>query len=174
MKSSSHGSDAHGIASPHSLDRGDHNAPSNGVKSNAPEQKGSGCRGAPLRLALNASINDLTFTPDGRRLVIIANSSPALLLDASSLTVLVRFGISTVTLESLAIAPTKQWIGTVYKDGTVRLWDLDGQMRAGWQSLMHRTTPARPHSLAFAPDGRLATVTGNHGFFWIADLSGLD
>ena len=107
-----------------------------------------------LRLKPGESVNDLAFTPDGRRLVVIANSSPALVLDVSSLTVLVRIGISTVTLESLAIAPTKQWIGTVYKDGTVRLWDLDSQMRAGWQSLMHRTTPARPHSLAFAPDGR--------------------
>jgi hypothetical protein len=56
----------------------------------------------------------------------------------------------------------------------VRLWDLDGQMRAGGQSLMQTTPPARPHSLAFAPNGRLTAVTGHHGFFWIADLSGLD
>jgi len=127
-----------------------------------------------LRLEPSESVNDLAFTPDGQRLVVVANGSPILVLDGSSLTVLARFGISRVTLESLAIAPEREWIGTVYKDGTIRLWNLDGRMRAGWKSLMHKQTLARPHALAFAPDGRTVAVTGNHGFFWLADLSCLE
>ncbi len=104
--------------------------------------------------------SDLTFTPDGRGLVLPGNDRQILLWSLGGIDnprVLVE---STASVESVAFSPDGQTLAVVTIDNAIALWNtITWTVEKTWVNERFSTTP----QLVFSPDGQTLALWGGEG-----------
>ena len=98
----------------------------------------------------NSWVNDITFSPDGRRIASASTDNTLGLWDSTSGEALLTLSGHTNTVNAVVFSPDGQHIASASSDHTLRIWDA-----ASGQAL--RTISGHTNSvyaLAFSPDGR--------------------
>jgi WD40 repeat protein len=110
-----------------------------------------------------ATVNALTFSPDGRQLAVsvtAANQDYAiLLLDADTGTLLHRLTGHLCYVGCLAFSPDGNRLASGSEDWTVKIWDLN----VGRATLTLGGHTGRIRDLAFSPDGKLLASASEDG-----------
>jgi WD40 repeat protein len=109
-------------------------------------------------------VYQLSFSPDGRTLLVLfANQPSALLVDAGTGKGLRTLAGHQGALRGAAFSPDGKRLVTFSWDGTVRLWNARTGQPLG-KPMRH---PAAVEAVAFSPDGkRLATLSGKTATIW--------
>lgn len=109
--------------------------------------------------------NQLTFTPDGKRLLSSGGGGPIHVWDVATGEEALPFAEHVSYVTSVAYSPDGRLLATGGLDGIIRLWEPSSDKPA-------RQLPDRHHQriweVAFAPDGRTLLSYGNDGSirFW--------
>ena len=104
------------------------------------------------------TITGVTFSPDGLSLA-SAGDRTITLRDVASGSVLRTFNGHSSMIRSIAFSPDGLSLASASDDGTVRLWDIAGALRATLWKLPEGWA-------AFTPDGRYQTRGNTGGAFW--------
>jgi WD40 repeat protein/tetratricopeptide (TPR) repeat protein len=112
-------------------------------------------------------LTDLSFSPDGKRLVTVENSRTPRIWDARYGTLLLTLTGHTDNATKAVFDPTGKYVATASEDLTIRIWDA-----SSGQSM--RTIPVgfQVWGIAFSNDSRLLAAVGDDTLIRAWDLSG--
>jgi len=123
--------------------------------------------GGTRTFKMPGAVNDVAFSPDGRRLAAVTDAPDAAvrLWDLATEAETTWNG-HTGHVHGLAFSPSAPLLATCGEDATVRLWDLTGG------DPLVRTVGPGPfggpvRSLAFTPDGRYLTTANANGTVYV-------
>lgn len=110
------------------------------------------------------NIRDLSFSPDGKRILVGYYSGRSKLWDVASGRVLAEFAGHTKPVVGVAFMPGGRRVVTGGSDSTVRVWDIE----SATEVLRLEGEVGRLMALAVAPDGRyiLTADFEGHARFW--------
>jgi WD40 repeat protein len=111
-------------------------------------------------------VNGLTFSKDGKTLVVAGSDGKIRLIDAVSGTVQRTFSGHTNAIYIAVFSPDEKLLASSSRDLTARVWDVASGRE------LHKFTGFRcsVKSVAFSPDGRTIAASGNDGMIKLWDL----
>ncbi|BAY94727.1 MULTISPECIES: DUF4082 domain-containing protein [unclassified Tolypothrix] len=111
-------------------------------------------------------VNDLAFSPDGKRLASCSEDGRIILWDIVSGKKVLTLRGHAGGVTSVAFSPREQLLASGGKDGTARLWDL--VKNTGTQSQILEGTSKVITTVAFSPNGKFlaAAGAGDRAFVW--------
>ncbi|KIJ08536.1 hypothetical protein PAXINDRAFT_18341 [Paxillus involutus ATCC 200175] len=141
------------------LDEGALGADIQASSRNAKEPKPSSQTPLKVLAGHTWGVTGLAFFPDGRRL--ISGSLDGLLIIWDVATGRVEKKRTGGTMRSVAVAPDGSVFASGSDDGTLRIWDGTTGNQIGGPLVTHAWGTQGIWGLAFSPDGRRITTTGN-------------
>jgi WD40 repeat protein len=127
-------------------------------------------KGQPLEVSPGWNLHDVTFSPDGSRIVTGGYDGSVRIWDLEARRQIVRLTGDQNPVLSVAYAPTGKWIAAGNTVGTVRMWRADTYQPVGAPLLGHR---GWVQAIAFKPDGSAFVSAGVDGtlHLWPAPTS---
>ena len=120
----------------------------------------------PLPPNAKPAANGLTFSKDGKTLVVAGSDGKIRLMDAASGNVQRTFSGHTNALYMAVFSPDEKLLASSSRDLSARIWDVSSGRE------LHKFTGFRcaVKAVAFSPDGRIAAASGNDGMIKLWDL----
>jgi WD40 repeat protein len=134
---------------------------------------GTGLRGeiaAPL-VSLKHQSSDVTFSPDGTRLVTADENGTVKICEAATGALLHTRKGHRARVNRVAFSPDGKWLATAGRDGTIKIWDATAgpasDLAYPQLSLRGSGKPRGEQWVTFSPNGqRLATTTPDAVLLW--------
>jgi WD40 repeat protein len=120
----------------------------------------------PLPPNPKPGVNSVTFSKDGKTLVVAGGDGKIRFIDAASGTVQRTLSGHTNAIYMTAFTPDEKLLASSSRDLTARVWDVASGRE------LHKFTGFRcsVKSVAFSPDGRTVAASGNDGMIRLWDL----